>query len=116
MARREELTGEQWAILAPLTPVSKRRAGGRGRPLDQRLAAQGIELIAPHRRNRNRIPPQEGRALRRYRRRWQVERLFAWLHKYRRVMTPWDRCRERFTAFVHLALAMLLWRRLQRCL
>jgi transposase len=115
MARREELTDEQWAILALLIPVSKRRADGRGRPLEQRLAAQGIELIAPHRRNRNRVPPQEGRALRRYRHRWKIERLFTRLHKYKRMMTRWDRCREHFTAFVHLALAMILLRRLQRC-
>ncbi len=38
-------------------------------PLDQQLAAQGIELIAPHRKNRVRPATQDGRALRRYRRR-----------------------------------------------
>jgi transposase len=85
-------------------------------PLDQMLAAEGIELIAPHRSNRTRPPTQDGRPLRRYRRRWKIERLFAWLNKYKRVMTRWDRCSERFTAFVHLALAMILLRRLQRCL
>jgi transposase len=85
-------------------------------PLDQRLAAQGLELIAPHRRNRKRAPTQDGRPLRRYRRRWKIERLFAWLNKYKRVMTRWDHCSARFTAFVHLALAMILLRRLQRCL
>jgi transposase len=85
-------------------------------PLDHTLAAQGIELIAPHRRNRKRAPTQDGRPLRRYRRRWKIERLFAWLNKYKRVMTRWDHCSERFTAFVHLALAMILLRRLQRYL
>jgi hypothetical protein len=50
-------------------------------PLDQTLAAQGIELIAPHRRNRKRAPTQDGRPLRRYRRRWKIERLFAWLNR-----------------------------------
>ena len=83
-------------------------------PLDQRLAAPGLELMAPHRCNRTRTPTQDGRALRRYRRRWKIERLCAWLHKYKRVMTRWDRGSERVTAFVHLALAMILWRRLQR--
>lgn len=82
-------------------------------PLDQRLAAQGIELIAPHRTNRRRKATQDGRALRRYRRRWKIERLFAWLNKYKRVITRWDRCHERFTAFVHLALSMILLRRVQ---
>ena len=46
--------------------------------LDERLRRErGIEMIAPHRRNRKRRRTQDGRALRRYRRRWKVERLFA---------------------------------------
>ena len=81
-------------------------------PLDQQLAAQGIELIAPHRKNRVRPATQDGRPLRRYRRRWKIERLFAWMNKYKRTLTRWDRCHERFTAFVHLAFSMILMRRL----
>src|SRR5215471_10463472 len=51
--------------------------------LDRDLADRyGIEMIAPHRGER-RNPTQDGRALRRYRRRWRVERLFAWLHHFR---------------------------------
>ena len=50
-------------------------------PLDAQLATEGIELIAPHRANRVRPPTQDGRPLRRYARRWKVERLFAWLQK-----------------------------------
>ena len=80
-------------------------------PLDQRLAAQGIELIAPHKRNRIRPKTQDERALRRYRRRWKVERLFAWLNKYKRVITRWDRLIDHFNAFVHLACSMILIRR-----
>ena len=82
-------------------------------PLDLRLATQGIELIAPHRRNRIRPATQDGRTLRRYRRRWKVERLFAWLNKYKRVITRWDRLIDHFNAFVHLACSMIL---LRRCL
>ena len=53
--------------------------------LDQHLAATyGIELIAPHRPNRL-SRTQDGRPLRRRRRRWKIERLFAWFQKkYRR--------------------------------
>jgi len=80
-------------------------------PLDQRLAGQGIALIAPHRTNRSRPKTQDDRVLRRYRRRWKVERLFAWLNKYKRVMVRWDRFIDHFTAFVHLACAMILMRR-----
>jgi len=46
--------------------------------LDAELARYGVEMIAPHRSNRKNAT-QDGRALRRYRRRWKVERLFAWL-------------------------------------
>jgi transposase len=80
-------------------------------PLDQRLAQRGIELIAPHKRNRTKAPTQDGRALRRYKRRWKMERIFAWLNRFKRVITRWDRCIERYTAFVHLALSMILLRR-----
>ncbi len=44
-------------------------------PLDAQLAEQGIEMIAPHRRGRKKPATQDGRVLRRYRRRWKVERL-----------------------------------------
>ncbi len=80
-------------------------------PLDQKLAQMGIELIAPHKCNRKRAATQDGRALRRYKRRWKIERLFAWLNKFKRVLTRWDYCAERYTAFVHLAFSMILLRR-----
>ena len=38
-------------------------------PLRQRLKRRGIYLICPHRRNRRKVPTQDGRKLRRYRRR-----------------------------------------------
>ena len=45
----------------------------------------------------------DGRVLRRYRRRWKVERLFAWLQNYRRILVRYDRFLENYLAFVHLA-------------
>jgi transposase len=46
--------------------------------LDQQLFKErGVEIIASHRRRRKRSSMQDGRKLRRYRRRWKVERLFA---------------------------------------
>jgi hypothetical protein len=47
-------------------------------PLDETLLEQGIEMIAPHRQNRKKKKTQDGRKLRRYKRRWKIERLFAW--------------------------------------
>ncbi len=57
-------------------------------PLDARLQQQhGIELVAPHKLSRRRPQTQDGRKLRRYCRRWKIERLFAWLHNFRRDET-----------------------------
>jgi transposase len=52
--------------------------------LDAALAKRGIEMIAPHRSNRTAPKTQDGRSLRRYKRRWKVERLNSWLLSYRR--------------------------------
>jgi transposase len=80
-------------------------------PLDTKLAEDyGIELIAPNRRNRSRT--QDGRKLRRYRKRWKVERLFAWMHNFRRLVTRWEYHIENFLGFVHLACLHLLLRHL----
>lgn len=48
-------------------------------PLRGRLAGRGVEMICPHRKDRKRHRTQDGRPLRRYTRRWKVERTFAWL-------------------------------------
>jgi transposase len=81
--------------------------------LDARLKEEReIEMIAPHRmvRNRRRPPSQDGRPLRRYLRRWRIERLFAWLHNFRRVVTRWDYHPENYLGFVQLACAVILLR------
>ncbi len=60
-------------------------------PLDVRMQQQhGIELIAPLKVNRSKPRTQDGRKLRRYCRRWKIERLFAWLHNFRRLVTRWE--------------------------
>jgi len=81
-------------------------------PLDAELAAWGIELIAPHRSNRRSAPTQDGRPLRRYVRRWKMERLHAWLQNYRRVLVRWEYHLENFRGFVQLACALILMRHL----
>ena len=80
-------------------------------PLRERLAHRHIELIAPHRRNRRKPPTQDGRALRRYRRRWIVERTFAWIGNYRRLVVRWDRSLTIYNAFFHIACFMIVLRR-----
>jgi len=79
-------------------------------PLDEKLAERGISLIAPHKSNRKKPKTQDGRALRRYRKRWKVERLFAWLQNYRRILVRFDRFLENYLAFVHLACIIIFLR------
>jgi transposase len=78
--------------------------------LDARLKQErGIELIAPHLSTRRR-KTQDGRPLRRYKRRWKIERLFAWLQNYRRLVNRWERHAENFLGFVHLGCICILLR------
>lgn len=77
-------------------------------PLAQRLRAErNIELIAPLRRTSG-TRKQDGRALRRYKRRWKVERLFAWLKRFRRVAVRWEVKAQNFLGFLELACIRLL--------
>jgi transposase len=74
------------------------------------MTTYGIEMIAAHRQGRART--QDGRPLRRARRRWKIERLFAWFHNSRRLVTRWERKVENFVAMLHLACARILLRHL----
>jgi len=73
-----------------------------------RLAKQGIEVVCPHRRNRRRPSLQDGRALRRYRRRWKIERLIAWLGNFRRLVVRYERNILMYRAFVHVACLLII--------
>lgn len=79
-------------------------------PLDRQLRRRRVALIAPHKRNRWRPPTQDGRALRRYRRRWKVERLFAWLHQFRRVVVRYEYHALNSLGLLQLACIMILLR------
>jgi transposase len=81
-------------------------------PLRERLARRGIELVCPHRINRIKPPTQDGRKLRRYKRRWKMERLFAWLGNFRRLVVRWDRDLKTYRAFFHMACLLITLRKL----
>jgi transposase len=79
--------------------------------LDRELMQNyGTEMIAPNRANRSQT--QDGRPLRRYGRRWKVERLFAWLFNFRRLVVRYEYHAENFQGFLHLAAAVILLRHL----
>jgi transposase len=70
-------------------------------PLDRHLDEEySIEMIAPNRENRSRT--QDGGRLRRYKRCWVVERLFAWLQRFRRLVTRYEFHAEIFLGMVRL--------------
>ena len=79
--------------------------------LDRRLAQLGIEMIAPHRRNRIRPRTQDGRKLPRYRGGWKIERLFTWLGNFRRVVMRYERDLENSLGFVQLGCTIILFGR-----
>jgi len=63
--------------------------------LDAELRQFGMKLIAPHHSNRKN-KTQDGHRLRRYRRRWKIERLFAWLQNFRRLVVLYERYTNNF--------------------
>lgn len=72
----------------------------------ERLKRRGIQLIVPHRSTRvHRY--QDGRSLRRYRRRWIIERTNAWLHNFRRLVTRYDNKLEHYRAFLYAACMLI---------
>jgi transposase len=98
-----------------VSELPERLIGDRGYdsdPLDERLRREHrIEMIAPNRRNKRRRT-QDGRPLRRYLRRWKIERLFAWLKNYRRLTSRWERYAVNFLGMVQLGCALILLRHL----
>jgi transposase len=72
-----------------------------------RLKARGIELVCPHRKSRPKPPTQDGRALRRYRKRWKVERAFAWLGNFRRLVVRYERHLLMYQAFFRIACLLI---------
>ncbi len=72
------------------------------------LEKHGVEMISPHRRNRTKPKTQGGRKLRRYQRRWQVERLFDWLQNFRRLVVRYERHADNFLSFLLVACSVIL--------
>jgi transposase len=77
--------------------------------LADQLADEGMELVAPHRRNRRpENVTQDGRPLRRYKRRWKVERTIAGFQHFRRLCIRWEKSTTLFSGFLHLGCTILL--------
>jgi len=79
--------------------------------LDKNLSDNNIKMVAPHKKNRKKSKTQDGRELRRYKRRWIVERFFAWIKNKRRLLSRWELYPKNFIGFVQLSAASLLLKR-----
>jgi transposase len=76
----------------------------------QLLSERETEMIAPHRQGRKKPRTQDGRKLRRYKRRWKVERLFAWLHNFRRLVVRYEYHADNFLGMLQLGCVIILLR------
>lgn len=77
------------------------------------LEGFGAEVIAPHRQGRRADnKTQDGRPLRRFKRRWKVERLFAWLYNFRRLVVRYEYHVQNYVGLVQLACVVILLRHL----
>ena len=75
------------------------------------LEERDIELIAPKRGGKRPSKrKQDGRSMRRYKRRWKVERLIAWLKRWRRLAIRWERKAENYLGLLHLGCIAILLR------
>jgi transposase len=100
----------------PLNEIPKTIIGDKAYDsdeLDSSLLKRGIRLIAPNKYNRIRNH-EDGRSLRRYRRRWKIERCFAWLQSYRKVATRYEIKFCNWVGYILLAASNLISSRILR--
>jgi transposase len=76
-------------------------------PARAQLVKREIEPIIPKRKNNRVATHQDGRKLRRYKRRWIIERTNSWLQNFRRLVARYERNVKNFEAMVHLACALV---------
>src|SRR5437899_2386113 len=76
------------------------------------LLIRVLQKLAEDLRDRGRKNTQDGRELRRYCHRWKIERLFAWLHNFRRLVTRWEYQEANFLGMLQLGCLLILVRHL----
>jgi len=75
--------------------------------LDSSLKEQGIDMISPNRKNRKKRT-QDGRKLRRYKRRHHVENFFAHFQNYRRCVIAYEKYAHTYFGFAQFAAILLI--------
>jgi transposase len=82
-------------------------------PLRERLEKRGIELIPPYRSNNKQRRYEDGCKLRRYKRRWIIERTDAWFGQFRRLLVRHEQLLAAYRALFYIA---CFWITVRRCL
>ena len=79
-------------------------------PLDVSLRDRGVEMmVSPHKKNRKKPATQDGRRLRRYKRRFKVGRFFSWIPEdFRRLVVRWEYHASNYLGFIHLVCLRML--------
>ena len=99
--------------VGPGRPRAKppRLIGDRGYdsdPLRERLARRGITVIVPYRGNNKARRYEDRRHLRRHRHRWTIERTFAWLGSFRRLLVRHERLTSMYCSLLYFAALIAL--------
>jgi transposase len=80
--------------------------------LRMRFQERRTELIVPYRKYVRDRRFEDKRKLRRYRKRWKIERTNAWLQHFRRIQVRYDRILTLFQGFFHCACLIIALRHL----
>jgi transposase len=72
-----------------------------------RVRALLVKRDIPKRRHHTVATHQDGRKLRRYRRRWIIERTNSWLQNFRRLVVRYERAARNFEALVPMACVLI---------
>lgn len=78
--------------------------------LDQRLTEPGVHRMAPHPEDRKKAATPDRCPWRSYKRRWKVERLFAWLQNFRQIAVRYERHVQNYLGLVQLGRIVILLR------
>jgi transposase len=80
--------------------------GYDSRPLRHRLRSRGIKPCIPERRGKKPVPGRKA-DLAGYSQRWKVERTYAWLGNYRRLVVRYEWLAHIYLAFVLVAFILI---------
>ena len=106
-----EAVFESMPVLPPMPNLEQAQhfCGDKGYDFCDVRAVISLRALIDHIKSRG----EEGQSqkLPGYRaRRWVCERTHAWMNRFRRLLIRWEKKRDNYLAFLHLACAFIVWR------